>query len=227
MAASRQGITPGGVPISSPPNDAALIITNSDFPGQDRVYSGKFSVDFSVNDVAATAALSQSFATVFGASYTVTFDFGTYAWSDRSPSLRFDVLGSNGTTQLVSQTLTRPGINPVNSPPVTLAQWTVQTYTFQADGSAATLRFTDTTTPSFASDALLDGVSVSGLSVPEPSSFVMSLLTGLSGIVIASALRRKLGARTAGPPNQPRGPTKTPGPDPTLVTLNGPFQNVL
>jgi len=170
-----------------PPNSAALIISESDFPNQGRIRTGIHSVDFSVYDVPATAILSQTFATQPGARYTATFDFGTYAWRDRSPSLVIQVLGGDGMSVLASETLSRPGINPVNSPPVTLAEWSSESLTFIADGTSSTLRFRDTTSPSFASDALLDNVSVSN-AVPEPASI---LIAGLGILVVAPALRRR------------------------------------
>jgi hypothetical protein len=138
----------------TPPNNVAVIITTAD-----RVYHGSNAVDFSWASAPPTAVISQTFSTISGAVYDVTFAFGTVAWADRLAGLRCDVLGTNGTTVLASRTLNRRGINPVGGQ-VYPAQWSLEALAFTADGSSATLRFTDVTTNSYAADALLDYVSV-------------------------------------------------------------------
>ena len=138
----------------TPPNNAAVIITDAD-----RVYHGSKAVDFSYASAAPTAVISQTFSTLSGAVYEVTFAFGAVAWTDRFVGLRCDVLGTNGATVLASRTLNRRGINPVTGG-IYPAQWSLETLAFTADGASATLRFTDVTADSFAADAVLDYVSV-------------------------------------------------------------------
>jgi len=99
----------------------------------------------------------------------VSFAFGTFSWDDRSPTLLFEVLGADGATVLLSRTLSRRGINPAWSPQWFPAEWTIERVSFTADGPSATVRFTDLTAPSLASDALLDLVSVEEQGCPRAS----------------------------------------------------------
>jgi hypothetical protein len=145
----------------TPPNNAAIIVDTT----TGRVHNGAFAVNFSYLSVPATAVLSQSFTTSAGTTYEATFDFGAASWSDRSASLLFLVLGDNGTTVLQSRQLSIQGTYPQN--PVT---WTAVAASFTADGSTATVRFTDTTANSVACDGLLDTVSVTPVS--EPTTLV-------------------------------------------------------
>jgi hypothetical protein len=156
----------------TPPDDAAKIIDESVFPGQGRIRTGVYSIDFSVFEVAQTAVISQTFNTNSGQSYDATLSFSVYAWLDRTASLNVEILGADGTTVLGSQEFVRFGINPVNSGPVTVAVWTEEIVPFIADGSVATIRISDTTINGAASDALLDNVSI----VPEPGSISLLLV---------------------------------------------------
>ncbi len=141
----------------TPPNDAAFITS---WPP--RVSRGKYAVNFSYREVPATAVLAQTFNTVNGAMYDVRFTFGTVAWTDRSPTLRFEVLAADGATVLASRALSRRGRATVGSG-TEVVERTSELVSFTAKGASATLRFTDLTSPSLASDALLDEVSVTVL----------------------------------------------------------------
>jgi hypothetical protein len=74
--------------------------------------------------------------------------------------LRVEVIGVDGVSVLASRTLTRQGNNPAGGPQVNPAEWSTESVSFVADGSSATLRFTDVTADGFACDALLDSVSI-------------------------------------------------------------------
>ena len=139
----------------TPPNNAALVIHWSIFGGNEgRVHDGNYSVDFNIYHVPATAVLSQSFATINGTQHDVKFYFGglCIAGSDRSASMLFEVIGSDGNTVLGSKSLSQVG----NGTTI----WSEVSQSFTADGPTATLRFTDTTAQSYGCDALLDTVSV-------------------------------------------------------------------
>lgn len=170
----------------TPPNNVAIIVTNSD-----RVYHGSNAVNFSWASAPPTAIISQAFSTISGAVYDVTFTFGTVAWTDRSAGLRCDLLGTNGTTVLASRTLGRRGINPVGGT-VYPAQWSLEALAFTADGPSATLRFTDVTTNSYAADAVLDYVSVLravslGITSSAPGQAALVWPTNAPGFTLETA----------------------------------------
>ena len=153
----------------TPPSDVARIITEADYAG--RVHEGTYSVNFSFSNVPATAIISQGFTTVLGETYNVSFDFGTVASPDRSPTLRVDVLGNDDVAVLASHTYARAGTDDIGT-----VTWSDEGFSFMADGTAARLVFADLTDPSFASDALLDDVRIAGSGDldPEPISEPMS-----------------------------------------------------
>jgi len=131
------------------PSDLAIISN-----GSDRVHTGAFSVSFSFNSSSPEAVIWQSFSTINGKVYTVSFNFGTIAWTDRTAGLRIEILGS-GENTLISQDLIRQGTGTGR-----VDDWSYEEFTFTADSSSSTIRFTDITPVSHASDAILDDVSV-------------------------------------------------------------------
>ncbi|RYD20909.1 MAG: DUF642 domain-containing protein [Verrucomicrobiaceae bacterium] len=108
-----------------------------------------------MNDINRTpnAVLSQTFATVPGALYTVTFDMGLVSYNNSQQRLQVDL---TGTSALASETFTmvRIGTTPV--------RWETKQIVFTADSAATTLTFRDLSPATNAVDLFLDHVRISG-----------------------------------------------------------------
>lgn len=103
--------------------------------------------------------LAQTFATIPGAQYRVSFDYGAFGWSS-GQSVAVLVTGGTTSAPLLSKLVT---IAPVNDP---VSGWwaggfTTFTYTFTANGTSATVAFQDQpTNGTKGQDGMLDNVSV-------------------------------------------------------------------
>lgn len=147
---------------------------------------------FSFGNIPSNGAISQSFATVAGTSYSLTFDFGKYSINQPLEIARLQVDFFNGTgfggLQILNQLVTdgTPSTGDPNSTDSASVYSPFQ-FGFIASGTTSTLRFTDLSdAQSFGGgfDAMLDNVHLNA--VPEPSSIA---LISLSAIPIF--LRRK------------------------------------
>jgi hypothetical protein len=131
-------------------------------------------------------SVSQTFATVAGASYTVNYSVAEQQGDDPSQDLRAIVL--NG-----AQTLT------VDNSPLGLSFLAAAPISFTANGTSVTLEFLDATPAGGGgpSNLALDAVSVmgpDGAGVPEPAVWTMVL----AGIGLAGAMiRRRTASLTA------------------------------
>jgi hypothetical protein len=120
--------------------------------------------------------IAQSFATIAGAAYTVSFGLsgenlsGVETLTVAAGNASFDyVLTPTG------QTFQRP--------------FTTQTFAFTATGALTTLSFVHTAGQGGNNDPLIDGVSVTPSAVPEPASLALMML-GL-GVVGMGRVRRR------------------------------------
>ncbi len=128
-----------------------------------------------------TGTLSQTFATIPGATYHLNFDFGIIAAAGQAPRqqlLGVAVTGQGGT--LLSQDV---ALTAIEGP----AQWTARSYSFTATTATTTLAFTDksgTLSPGVANicDALLDHVRVTAINTP-PQSIAQSVSVNEDGTV--------------------------------------------
>jgi lysophospholipase L1-like esterase len=110
-------------------------------------------VAFNSGNLPANGLLSQSFATVIGQTYTLTFDAGVLAYNRKSQTVQVTVAGSGS---LLSQTITIIGLGGGTN------LWLPQSFTFVANSSTSTLTFRDKSTSTNSLDLLLDNVRITG-----------------------------------------------------------------
>lgn len=123
-------------------------------------------VSFNHENLPSDGVLSQSFATVPGQTYTLSFDSAVLAFNANSQNLLIDVTGN---TSLLSQTITTVGNGTGR------IQWAPRTYSFAADSTTTTLAFKDTSAATNSIDLLLDNASVTGPLVSSPTDAIPAL----------------------------------------------------
>jgi|GEM_PF-1483323 len=131
---------------------------------------------FNSGNTSPNGVLSQTFATVSGTTYTLTFDAGALAYNTSTQRLQVNVTGSGS---LLSQLVTPGGIGGGNN------NWTSKSYTFVANSASTTLSFTDTSTTGNGIDLLLDKVSITGPAGPAPTTATLTVAsTPATGVSI-------------------------------------------
>ncbi|MEO7098413.1 MAG: Ig-like domain-containing protein, partial [Luteolibacter sp.] len=110
-------------------------------------------VAFNSGNLTPDAVLTQTFATVTGQTYTLTFDTGVIGYVKKQQKLDVTVTGAGS---LVSKNVI------INSVSDGVAHWISKSYSFVADSTTATLTFADRSTTTDALDLLLDKVRVTG-----------------------------------------------------------------
>ncbi len=138
----------------------------------------------------STGTISQTFGTVAGETYTLTFAYANNPWSTSTASASFSVDGLAG--DVTHDTSTTTDLN-----------WLVYTDTFVATSSTATLTFSETVGGNNGG-VLLDAISVTG--VPEPSTWAMMLaaFAGLGVLRYRAAAARSRRPDPAAAPAQVR-----------------------
>lgn len=106
---------------------------------------------FNGSNLAPSAVLSQTFATVAGQTYTLAFSAGVLAYNTNSQTIQATVTGSSS---LLSQTIIINGLGGGS------INWQPQTFTFVANSASSTLTFRDLSTVTNSLDLLLDNVRV-------------------------------------------------------------------
>lgn len=113
--------------------------------------NGASAVAFNTDQAAPTGTLSQTFATVVGQSYQLTFDAGAFGFNTNDQRIRATVQGS---TTLISD------ITTIKCPNGGATRWVSKTYNFTANSTTTTLTFADLSTTSNSLDLMLDNVKV-------------------------------------------------------------------
>src|SRR5439155_10143234 len=114
-------------------------------------------IAFNGGDTVTGVTLSQSFDTVAGQAYIVSFKVGRSGTGSGTMSLAANVTSTNGSTlgSLTGDAPGSPGYGPT------------QTFTFTATTPTSTLTFQDTSSATVGVDLLLDSVSVQASSPPS------------------------------------------------------------
>lgn len=138
---------------------------------------GSWSID--LNGV-GPGILLQTFDTVAGASYLVTFDIGGNFYGGSTTKIGSVTAGSSSLSLSFDDTLST----------VSNMGWISKSFTFVATGSSTTLRFSSDMSGS--AGLALDNVSVTA-AVPEPETYAM-LIAGLGLLGFAARRRKQLRA---------------------------------
>ena len=110
-------------------------------------------VVFNGGQTPANGVLSQSFATVAGRPYALTFDVGVLGYNTNQQIMQVTV---DGASNLLSQTVTLNGLSGGAT------GWVAKSFTFLANSATSTLTFRDQSATTNDLDLLLDNVRVSG-----------------------------------------------------------------
>jgi hypothetical protein len=110
-------------------------------------------VKFNSGNTATNGVLSQTFTTMPGTTYTLSFDQGVYAFNNVAQIIQIGVTGSGS---LLSQNFSLNGTGGGN------VVWATRTVTFTADSASTTLTFRDLSASGAGLDLLLDNVTVNG-----------------------------------------------------------------
>jgi lysophospholipase L1-like esterase len=117
--------------------------------------NGSNLIEFNSNNSPTDGAVTQTFATLPGATYQVRFDMGVLAFNTQQQ--RMDVTVS-GVAPITTKSYSMNGMSGGT------VKWTNQTFRFVADGSTATLTLRDRSSTTSSIDLLLDHVRVSMVS---------------------------------------------------------------
>lgn len=125
---------------------------------------------FNTGNTTQNGVLSQTFTTIPGVTYQVSFDEGVLAYNSNIQMVAVSVTGSSGANLFsFGMAVTRIGVAPIT--------WLARQFPFTADGTSATLSFRDISASTNSIDLLLDNVRIvpalAGLEPIPAGSFQM------------------------------------------------------
>jgi hypothetical protein len=128
---------------------------------------GFWAINFNGGDNAPNGVLTQSFTTVIGQQYDLSFAFGKWAFGGGTAALQVEVISGGAVVldQLVSDSTGSEGAEV----------WNSYQFAFTATDASTTLRFTDRSNATASFDAILDNVVV----VPAPGAAALLAVGGL------------------------------------------------
>ena len=129
-------------------------------------------VAFNAGNLPPSAVLSQTFATVAGQTYLLSFDAGALSYNTKSQTLQVTVTGAGS---LLTRAVTVLGAGGGTN------RWLPQSFTFVADSTSATLAFRDQSSSTTALDLLLDNVRLTHQAAPAPAAAPQAAL-GLAAL---------------------------------------------
>ena len=128
---------------------------------------GFWAINFNSGDSTPNGVLSQTFSTVAGQQYDLSFAFGKWAFGGGTASLQVEVISGGAVVldQLVSDSTGSEGAEV----------WNSYQFAFTATDASTTLRFTDRSNATASFDTILDNVVV----VPAPGAAALLAVGGL------------------------------------------------
>jgi hypothetical protein len=132
--------------------------------------NGSQLVAFNAGELEPNGILAQTFTTIPGQTYALTFDAAVLAFNTQSQSLQITVAG---TGILLTQTLTIDGLGGGT------LRWLPQIFTFVANNSTTTLTFTDQSATTNDIDLLLDNVRVTRITT-SPNTAPVAVADGFA-----------------------------------------------
>src|SRR5262249_9048551 len=139
--------------------------TNASFPA----FEGNQFLD--LVGIGTTGAIAQSFTTVIGQNYLLTFAYGNNPTGPSTASAQVTLTGAGAITDIISHSTSVSG--NVN--------WTLYSLAFTADSTTTTLRFSELDLGGVNGGIFLDAISVEPVSVPGPIAGA-----GFPGLILAS-----------------------------------------
>ena len=178
IATATPTATPSSTPTPTPASGNILInggfesnYTGWTATGNQNIYTSSFApttegvqgVQFNGAQKTPNGVLTQTFNTVPGTIYTVSFDLGVYSWQNTAQqTARVSVTG-NGS--LFSQDFTIAGLGGSG----VATAFSHKSFNFTANTNTTTLTFTDVSAATTNIDWLLDNVQVVAISTPSPT----------------------------------------------------------
>ena len=135
--------------------------------------------------------LSQTFGTVVGQTYVVSFDFGAYGGAG-TERLTASVL--NGAIPIATTGATLATATNTGTSLVTMPAFKTTTFSFIASGASTTLQFNDAGSDTNNIDGVLDNV-IATAGVPEPGTLAAFAFMGMG--LMAMMLRARKGRRVS------------------------------